>query len=144
MVRDRSSEEEDDEDAASPPDGRGRPGDCGVGSRLLAVVLAGVGSRRAALPLAGRWTNASTLDSNTGAARRAATFLDRLALVMAWRGVGGYRPQMTNEFEVSMIRKLNLWGSSRWRDQQGFVPKMARRKDPFRDHCHLTTTLHPS
>ena len=81
MVRDRSSEEEDD--AASPPVGRGRPGDCGVGNRLLAVVLAGVGSRRAALlPLAGRWTNASTLDNNIGAARRAATFLDRLALVM--------------------------------------------------------------
>ena len=83
MVRDRSFEEDDD--AASPPDGRGRPGDCGVGNRRLAVVLAGVGSRRAVPPLAGRWTNASTLDSNIGAARRAATFLDRLALVMVAR-----------------------------------------------------------
>lgn len=132
MVRDRSSEE--DEDAVSPPDGRGRPGDCGVGNRLLAVVLAGVGSRRAVLPpLAGRWTNASTLDSNIGAARRAATFLDRLALVMAWLGLGGYRPlgwlKMTNEFEVSMIPQVEPLGKFAMAGPEEAAPKATER--PF-------------
>ena len=122
MVRDRSSEEDDDEDASSPPDGRGRPGDCGVGSRLLAVVLAGVGSRRAALPLAGRWTNASTLDNNTGAARRAATFLDRLALVMVALSSLVWA-HASNDERIRSFRKVQ---PSRWRDQPKQVTKMAK------------------
>lgn len=85
MVRDRSSEEED---AVSPPAGWGRPGELGVGNRL---VLACVCSLRE-LPFAGRCTKASTVprlvDRNIGAASRAATLLDRLALVMAGWLVG--------------------------------------------------------
>ena len=96
IFRDRSSEQDAVSDLPQPAGG-----ELGVGNRLQLQL--GVGSRRREQPplAGGRCTNASVtppppplpplVDNNIGPARRAATLLDRLALVMVglvpWGGV---------------------------------------------------------